>query len=646
MVHYINPGAAPTIQTNAVVLERFLGVDLTSSPVSVDKARSPDAPNMMPDQDGYPAKRMGYHTILELGERIYGAYGLKLPQQSEKRLIHAGGKLYLTTTQQDQQEGKTRETAQVLYEGMASHASCAVQLKEKLWILDGKTYLCYDGETVRPVKEMATVPIITIAKGPKKDTGATSYLPVNLLTGKRTDSYAGTKDDTDYFLSFDELTDSAVKVEILDEEGVWQEKKEGFSVDTVLGKVHFDTAPGESPLEGEDNVRITYEVEDSADRIDGCSCAVLYGVNGAMDRVFLTGHPEYPNIDRWSAFEDPAYFADTDYSVLGSEGCAIAGYSIVAGMLAAHKDGEENGRNVFIRQGTLTSSGEAQFLIYDVVQAENAVAPRSFQSAMGEPMFLTRRGVFALTDSEATGEKYAQNRSYFINGALTREENLNDACSAMWKQFYLLCLPKSQRVYLMDTEQKVYEANEPQSSYQLECFVWENVDAVCLWQEGDKLRFGTQDGAVREFWPGGKDFHYNDCRVLDEDARVGDEIAVKARWTTPLMNLGTWANLKTVTGVWVVGQPYLRSGGEIWYATDKSWEYRTKEYYIDIFDWNDIDFNRWTFQMLNRPTVVFSPRKAKKIKLFQVCVKNERLREPFGIFAIHINYKKGSKVKR
>ena len=53
MVHYINPGAAPTIQTNAVVLERFLGVDLTSSPVSVDKARSPDAPNMMPDQDGY-----------------------------------------------------------------------------------------------------------------------------------------------------------------------------------------------------------------------------------------------------------------------------------------------------------------------------------------------------------------------------------------------------------------------------------------------------------------------------------------------------------------------------------------------------------------------------------------------------------------
>ena len=192
----------------------------------------------------------------------------------------------------------------------------------------------------------------------------------------------------------------------------------------------------------------------------------------------------------------------------------------------------------------------------------------------------------------------------------------------------------------------MYEPNEPQSSYQMECFVWEDVDAVHIWQEGTKLRFGTQDGAVREFWPGGKDFHYNDCRKLDGDAGREDLIPVKARWSTPLMNLGTWANLKTVTGVWVVGQPFLRSGGQICYATDKTPEQMTKEYYIDIFDWNDVDFNRWTFQSMDRPTVVFSPRKAKKIKLFQVCVKNERLFEPFGIFAIHINYKVGSKVKR
>lgn len=646
MAHYIHPGTPPSVQTRSVVLEKFLGVDLTSSPVSVDKARSPDAPNMIPDEDGYPAKRAGYHTVLELGARIYGAYGLKLPEQSEKRLIHSGTKLYLTTAQEEEQTGTTREMAELLYEGMAERASCAVQLKEKLWILDGKTYLCYDGQTVRPVKEIATVPMITIAKGPKKDTGATSYLPVNLLTGKRTDSFAGTKDDADYFLSFDELTTDEVKVEILNSDGIWKEKKDGFTLDKTLGKVHFNTPPGESPVEGEDNVHITYEVESHAQRVDGCNCAVLYGVNGALDRVFVTGHPQYPNIDRWSAFEDPAYFADTDYSVLGSEGCAIVGYSMAAGKLAAHKDGEENGRNVFIRQGSLTSSGDAQFLICDVVQAENAVAPKSFYSAMGEPLFLTRRGVFALTDSEATGEKYAQNRSYFINGVLTREDGLEDACCAMWKQFYLLCIPKSRRIYLLDTEQKVYEPNEPQSSYQMECFVWEDVDAVHIWQEGTKLRFGTQDGAVREFWPGGKDFHYNDCRKLDADAGREDLIPVKARWSTPLMNLGTWANLKTVTGVWVVGQPFLRSGGQICYATDKTPEQMTKEYYIDIFDWNDVDFNRWTFQSMDRPTVVFSPRKAKKIKLFQVCVKNERLFEPFGIFAIHINYKVGSKVKR
>ena len=67
---------------------------------------------------------------------------------------------------------------------------------------------------------------------------------------------------------------------------------------------------------------------------------------------------------------------------------------------------------------------------------------------------------------------------------------------------------------------------------------------------------------------------------------------------------------------------------------------------MDIFDWNDIDFNRFTFNTLDRPMIVNTRKKAKKVKLFQVIVKNEREKEPFGLFAIHVNYKVGGKVKR
>lgn len=73
-----------------------------------------------------------------------------------------------------------------------------------------------------------------------------------------------------------------------------------------------------------------------------------------------------------------------------------------------------------------------------------------------------------------------------------------------------------------------------------------------------------------------------------------------AYWCTPLMNLGTWSNVKTVTNVWVVGKPYSRSGGEMYFITNKDYERLGRSYNIDIFDWNDIDFNRFTFNSLGR----------------------------------------------
>ena len=754
MPQLVSVGDPPAAKVQTLVLEDFLGVDLTSSVVNVDRRRSPDAPNMMPDADGYPAKRPGYHTVLTLPGRIWGAHTLRRTDAPEQTLIHAGTKLYedrkttgaqlfdidsgepeemyggvlafacplevgekytlstngkadikykisnsrdgynsvegtvdsaatftmakdehiaddaqqylyfwlvhgyVQVTEKEQLSGLDvmlcagesaaawepytageagEEYAAEVYAGMNDAASCAVQMNGKLWILDGKTYLCFDGEAVRPVSEEATVPLITIAKAPNGQTGATSYQPVNLLTGKRTDSYLGTQSDVDYYLSFGDLASGEVTVETLDEDGAWQTMAQsGYTVDAQLGKVHFSAAPGESPVEGEDNVRITYETAAKAQLVNACNIAILYGVNSALDRVFMTGDPAYPGTDRWSEWNDPAYIGDINYGVLGSDACPIVGYSVLSGLLVAHKENEENGRNAFVRAGTLDDEGNAQFLITNVVQGEGAVAPGSFASISSEPLFLTKRGVFSLTSADVTGEKYAQNRSFYLNGALQRESRLSEASGLVWGRFYVLAAPGSGRLYLLDTERKVYESRAPASSYQLEGYFWTGVNAVKLWQQNGQLRFGTQDGKVCEFWPAdGVSGHYND-----------DGQPVAARWTTPLMNLGVWSNLKTVTGVWVVGQPHARSGGEIYYATDKLYEKLARSYNIDIFDWNDIDFTRWTFNTLDRPAITNARKKAKKVKLFQVRVENARESEPFGIFAIHINYRVGSKVKR
>ena len=190
-----------------LTLDTFKGVDLTSGAASVDPRRSPEAPGMMPDANGFPVKRPGYWLAERLEGAINGVYHYKTTED-DHYLIHAGTRLY--------------KAGRVVAEGMADAPSMAVQLKETLWILDGKTYRYYRKEEdgsfgCGPVSEIATVPTVTIGRSPKEDGASSSYQPINMLTDKRKDSFLGDGETTKYYLScagMHELKSSAVTVEI------------------------------------------------------------------------------------------------------------------------------------------------------------------------------------------------------------------------------------------------------------------------------------------------------------------------------------------------------------------------------------------------------------------------------------------------
>lgn len=621
--------AAPATYT--MTMEKFRGVDLSSGESAVASYRSPDAPNMMPDRDGYPVKRPGYTVVHQLEGAIHGAYALTV-NGSKKELLHAGTSLYLM------QDGEAVELAA----NMADAPSKAWQLMGKLWIVDGEAYRYFDGNLLGYVSDIATVPVITISKAPNGVDGATSYKPINLLTGTKTDSYLGNDKDKEYYTSFPELI-GTVKVEVSDSEGVWHEDTTGsitvddktltWTADKELGCITFSEAVGAPAVTGEDNVRITYTTEGDEAIINKMRIGALYGVGGAMDRLFLSGNPDEPATDRWSEWQDPTYFGDTFYSQLGQDGAPIVGYSVLADALVTHKRGEENGRNAFVRTGTLDEDGSAVFAITNVIQGEGALAERSFQSFRSEPMFLTREGVFAMTPNDVTGERYTQLRSWFLNGRLLREAGLEKACSTVWGRFYVLGV--GDRLYLLDGEQKSYESKSPYSNYQYEGYYFTGIRAASLWTDPEgKLWFGTQDGKV--------------CRMNDAgrtEAYLDDTEPVQAWWSTPLMELESWSNVKNIKGVWVVAMPYARSSGQIYYATDRVHEKLVREYQIDIFDFNDIDFSRFTFNTLNRAQSIATGKKAKKAKVFQIVVKNLK-QEAFGLIAITMKYTQGGKIKK
>lgn len=622
MAQFSIPAAEPKY---SATIEYFRGIDLLNSPSNVDESRSPAAPNMIRDQVGKVRKRMGYTTRATApnGGRINGVHFL-----NGERLIHAGTKLYkLAGTEWTE-----------LADGMADARSKSFSFDGKLYLLDGNTYRVYDGTAVKAVSEEAYVPTIIISRSP--DGGGTTYEALNLLGLAWKESFLGKADVKEYQLTTVELGEETVKAEILGEDGEWLEKTEGtdFTVDREKGLVTFNTAPGESPVKGQDNVRITASKarEGYADKINKCRIFAVYGVGGAEDRVFLSGNPDEPGQDWYSGFEDPTYFPDTAYTKVSRDGSAVVGYAILGNTLATFLQGKGVGRNAVVRTGSLDADGEALFRVTNTLLGEAPVAPFSFAYIGKEPLFLTERGIYAITAEELTGEKYTQERSYLISSALMELAGKADAAASIYRDFYVLSIGGD--LYLLDGQQRTYEKNSPYSSYQYEAYYWPGIGARLTWTEDGVLWFGTEDGKLKEF-------AHN---VDDPESYNDDGQAIDAYWETSDFDGKTFFKNKTFTAVSVRLAAAVLTGVKIYAQRRGIWNlvYDAKER-ARYFDWSYIDFSKFVFSSDRTPRTLSGKVKIKKVDKTRFRLQNKEKNEPFGIYAFGVEWKEpGSNYKR
>ena len=316
---------------NTYVIDNFLGADFTSDASTVDETKSPNCENMIRSVPGKVRKRAGYELLEDFGAYIYGVHTFHV---ADERLVHAGTKLY-----------KITDPENPIYTGMAEHRSVSFELNMKLFILDGVAIKVYDGNTVQRIDAVGYIPTLSISKNPEG--GGTDYQPLNLIQPAFIEQFYVDADHStakDFQLTFGNLDATTVLAWVLNSSGEWVAKTEttDFTVDRQTGKVTFVTAPGTSPVTGEDNVKIqAYRtVSGYADRVNHCTIGALFGVNGADDRLFISGNSDkgvgqdgnyysYINYDWFSQQYDPTYFADTWYSKLGSDSSAIMGYSII-----------------------------------------------------------------------------------------------------------------------------------------------------------------------------------------------------------------------------------------------------------------------------------------------------------------------------
>lgn len=599
-------------------IDEFLGVDFTNSPTNVDERKSPNAPNMIRDVPGKVRKSMGWHTIKQYEDRINGVHFLRT---DDNGIVHSGTNLF--------------KGDDLLYEEANDGRSQAWQFGNSLYIVDGKTMLVYDGTDIKPVSEVAKIPVLTIAKSPTG--GGTPFEDLNLLQPAFTELFAGTETDKVYSMTFADL-DSVDKVEKLDSDGVWQTLSEGtdYTADLVSGKITFTTAPGKSPVTGEDNVRITVSrtVDGYADRINKCGFGTLFGVNGAADRIFLSGNPDFVNYDWHCGQNDPTYWPDTAYAVIGTEQSAIVGYSIVNDRLATHKDDRADGRNVVIRQGDLVDS-EAVFPVVNTLQGQGALATYSFAYLVNEPLFLTKLGVYAITAQDITGEKYSQNRSFFVNGKLLQEENLQDAFAFVYKDLYWLAV--NGVAYILDGLQPLQtDKSMPYSTRQYAAFYRTNLPARVMWERNGHFFFGSSDGRICQFYDDpSSQLSYND-----------DGQAIYCCWETPDFSGKLFYKNKTFRYLAVRLAAAIATSLKIYGRRRGIWifikEDDTKARY---FNWQYLDWSRFSWSNDETPQVISTKVRIKKVDKARFRLENDALNEPFGINDLALEFVESGNFK-
>lgn len=594
----------------------FRGVDFSTDPTQVDDKRSPWAPNLISDFGGNPEKRPGWRTLFTIEAPVNGLWRAVVNGETAC-IAHGGTKLYKWT--QDSEPV-------ILKEGVHNGRGAAFVMNDKLWIFTGAEYLVYDGETVKNVVDDAYVPTTTISANPTG--GGTSYEEVNLIGQKRKNQFLSDGTATVYQLDTTDINDV---LEIQVNGG----KVTNFTVDKKLGRITFSSAPAKPAVSGQDNVFVTFSkiVNGYADRIQKCTVCTVYG-GSTGDRVFAAGNPDMQSTDWYCGMGDPTYWPDLGYSKIGSDGTAIKAYSKVGDYLAILKADNRQDATIYLRSMTLSGS-KVLFPIKQGISGVGAVSSHAIGYLMDEPLFLSSTGIYGIVSSNITARETIQNRSYYVDAKLSREQNLDHAVSVSWNGWFIVCV--NGHCYVLDGRQnKTYKA-QSNGDYLYECYYWDNVPATAFLEDAGELFFGVGDGRICKF--------NTDNEKMTRYADDGE--AIIAQWATKADDDGDFMRKKTMIkkGSGVMLKPYTRSSAKIYVRTERDFGRLLREELVDIWDWEDIDFARVSFNSNDGPQVAPFNSKVKKYLTAQIIIKNEAVNEGFGIYGIIKRYTIGNYAK-
>jgi hypothetical protein len=390
--------------------------------------------------------------------------------------------------------------------------SIPFMFKDKLYFRCTDGYVAYDGkEHGNYLYENVTPYVPTTTIGRKPSGGGKEYEDVNLLTGRRINSFVPDGESKAFHLdatNIKKIIKASYYAHVGDKVPYEQAP---YTVDKEKGIVTFtEGAPPVVLTDGQDSVFIEFEAESGEGKIDNCTECQVFD-----NRVFVGGDKDYPSYIRHSKLEDPTYFGSLDYYTEGFDNSLIK--SIVAGTDALYvfREPSQEHTTIFKHRPTI----DAEYgKIYPSEHSSIAIGCVGKAINFNDDIvFFSEKGMEGV-GGDITTENAVQHRSSMVDRMLTAEKEYKNMILTEWDGYLLVII--GDKIYLADSR----AATTVEGHTEYDWFYWEmEKEITCATVHDGMLYLGTADGVY----------------TLDGEDNL------ESYWTTPKDKFRSPAKLKT-----------------------------------------------------------------------------------------------------
>lgn len=473
----------------------------------------------------------------------------------------------------------------------------------KLYILNGHEYLCWDG-TGNAAAVDGYIPLVQTASVPAG--GGTKLEGANRLTGKRRVRFSADGTALEYVLPEQNLT-SVDKVQI----GGTDQESTAYTPNLTDGKVVFLTAPAK----GTDNVEIWYTAENTLrSQVTGMKFSETY--NGETDtRVFLYGDGTnktiYSGLDE-NGLPTAEYFPDMFEIAVDSANTPITGMIKQFSYLMIFKpDGAFSTQYsaITLQDGTVT----AGFYVSPINREIGNEAPGQVRLVYNYPRTLYAGNAYDWRSvTNGRDERRAKLMSERVTGTLHGADPGSVFCfdNEREQEYY---------IFLNDT---AGTALVHRYSYEGTGDVWYRYTGLrvcCGVRDGESVYFGLMDGRICEF----------------SEAYTSDDLTdIPCRWESGNMDFGADYQRKHSSVIWVSLKPDDNARMTITAQTDKKSTYTVKAAASSLATFLHMDFEHFSFITNRNPQIQRVKLKVKKFafyKLILACTENVATTTVLGV---------------